>query len=325
MTTASAPLLSADFWRGYWITVRPYLFFVSGSAAWAGLALPDHLTAGAQILPLVAFFLSYGLGQALTDVFQVDTDTLSSPYRPLTQGGIAKAHVLGVSVAGLLLCAVVWALYSPWTLPMSVLGVAGLATYTFFKRRWWGGPFWNAWIVALLPFAGALCAGWSLWEGVSSGPLWLLMGTQFFGYAVFVLIGYLKDVSADRATGYRTFPVVFGWQPSILVSALFALAALCLGALLLGRHEFSWAALLLFAGGVLALLRTHLQLLLASRPGDTARERDAHGPIADTVRAFILMNLAQTVAAGPSYVFAAIPFYLAFEVVLALRPERSQI
>jgi hypothetical protein len=37
------------------------------------------------------------------------------------------------------------------------------------------------------------------------------------------------------------------------------------------------------------------------------------------------MNLAQTVAARPSFVLGAILFYMAFEVVLALRPERSQI
>lgn len=325
MTATSAPLLSVDFWRGYWITVRPYLFFVSGSAAWAGLALPGRLTLAEQLPPLATFLLSYGLGQALTDVFQVDTDTISSPYRPLTQGRIAKSQVLGVSLAGLLGCTVVWALYSPWTLAVSALGVTGLATYTFFKRRWWGGPLWNAWIVALLPFAGALCAGWSPRTAVSSGPLWLLIGGQFFGYAVFVLIGYFKDVSADRATGYRTFPVVFGRRPSILVSALFAIAALCLGALLLRRHEFSWGALVLFAVGGLALARAHLRLLLGTGSGDTIQEQDAHGPITDTVRAFILMNLAQTVAARPSFVFAAIPLYAAFEVVLALRPERSQI
>ena len=36
------------------------------------------------------------------------------------------------------------------------------------------------------------------------------MAATFFGYANFVLAGYFKDIEADRATGYRTFPVVFG-------------------------------------------------------------------------------------------------------------------
>ena len=40
----------------------------------------------AAVLIGLAFFVSYGFGQALTDCFQTDTDALSAPYRPLVRG-----------------------------------------------------------------------------------------------------------------------------------------------------------------------------------------------------------------------------------------------
>jgi hypothetical protein len=41
-----------------------------------------------------------------------------------------------------------------------------LASYSFFKRRWWAGPAWNAWVVALLPAIGLLCGGGALLHGM---------------------------------------------------------------------------------------------------------------------------------------------------------------
>ena len=75
------PINSSAFWAAYWIHMRPYLLFVSGAAGLAGMAftwergpLEDW-----RILVVAVFFFSYGLGQALTDCFQTDTDKLSAP------------------------------------------------------------------------------------------------------------------------------------------------------------------------------------------------------------------------------------------------------
>ena len=88
------PTFSAAFARAYWITLRPYLFFISGVSGAVGLAIYPNETTLNLVLAFAGFFFSYGLGQALTDVFQTDTDAISSPYRPLTQGIIAKRQVL---------------------------------------------------------------------------------------------------------------------------------------------------------------------------------------------------------------------------------------
>ncbi|MBI6546211.1 MAG: UbiA family prenyltransferase, partial [Cyanobacteria bacterium NC_groundwater_1444_Ag_S-0.65um_54_12] len=167
---APYPLSSPRFWDAYWITLRPYLFFVSGTGGLVGLAAAPDLSPGALGSAFLAFFASYGLGQALTDVSQIDTDSISSPYRPLVRGEITPRQVLLISLSGLLLCAVILAVLNPWTLIFSLAGVAGLASYTTFKRYWWGGPLWNSWIVALLPAIGLLC-GSTGWQGLLRHPL----------------------------------------------------------------------------------------------------------------------------------------------------------
>lgn len=321
------PLTSSCFWRAYWVTLRPYLFFVSGVSGLVGLAIPGKINWPAFTAAFAAFFFSYGLGQALTDVFQTDTDAISSPYRPLTRGLISRGQVLVVSLAGLALCALAFLLCNPWTLALSTLGITGLATYTPFKRRWWAGPFWNAWIVALLVAIGHLCGETSPAAVFRTPVLWMAMLSVFFSYAIFVLLGYFKDISADRATGYNTLPVKAGWRVSVLVSGLFALAATGASTALLllsglaqrtaGPAEI--LAVLLWVVGILITAYAHILML---RIRDESR---AHLSIGHVVRGYLLLHLGEAVALKPELAVPAVIFYLLFELVLATRPERTQI
>jgi hypothetical protein len=319
---APARLLRAAFWRDYWITMRPYLLFVSGITGIAGLALgPDRSPLSVMVLTL-AFFLAYGLGQALTDCFQMDTDSLSAPYRPLVRGTLRQLDVLVVSLTGLGLCSIVIGAQAPAALPLCALTVVGLATYTWFKRRWWGGPFYNAWIVALVLLIGFVAAGGL---GLRSVALLAALPTAFFGYANFVLVGYYKDIPADRATDYRTFPVVFGLRRSHLVSDGLATlatagAAVAVTALLAGQGTRGLLAAGPFAVGavvavVIAQVRTHA----------VSDHREAHRAIAPVVHAYILLLSTIAVAARPSWAIGLAPFYAGFVLTLHGRPSAEQI
>jgi geranylgeranylglycerol-phosphate geranylgeranyltransferase len=321
------PLHSASFWRAYWITLRPYLFFVSGVSGLVGLSIPGGMSWAAFAPAFAAFFFSYGLGQALTDVFQTDTDSISSPYRPLTRGVIKPGQVLGVSLTGLAACALIFFLSNPWTLAFSVLGVLGLATYTTLKRRWWAGPFWNAWIVALLVAIGHLCGEPSPAAVFKKPVLWAAMISVFFSYAIFVLLGYFKDISADRATGYNTLPVKAGWRVSVLVSAAFALAAtgastavmLLSGVTQRAAGLAEILAAVLWISGITVTAYAHI-LMLRIR-----EESRAHTAIGHVVRGYLLLHLGEAMALKPALAAPAVIFYLLFEFVLATRPERTQI
>jgi len=305
------------FWRYYLIQMRPYLLFISAAAGMAGVAAA--LAAKPAMPPplwliFLPFLLAYGFGQALTDCFQTDTDRLSAPDRPLSKGLLAVRPVLVVSSLGLAGCALVLVWLNPWNLLPALLTVGGLATYTTIKRRyWWGGPPYNAWIVTLLPVMGYLTVAPGL-HGLPAS--WLLM--TFAAYANFVLMGYLKDIEADAATGYRTFPVVFGWQKTVWGGHL--LAALALAAFLP-----SLAAAGLYAG--IAWLLAALFALLGQYSAAGARPSAGASifAIECTVRTFILLQLAAILSCQPDWWVAAMVFYLAFEWVLRRRYERGQV
>jgi len=319
-------LLTVRFWRAYLITMRPYLLFVSGTAGAVGLAFIPLPVYWRVVLAFFPLFLSYGFGQALTDCFQTDTDSISSPYRPLVKGEVSRRNVLFVSLVGLMLGVLIVGYLSRVALGLAVLTVLGLLTYTFFKRRWWGGPAWNSWIVAMLPLVGRHAdpsyriTGFFNWSDPPALAFSCAVAAVFLGYANFVVMGYFKDISADRQTGYNTFPVRFGWVANAVYSDLLAL----------GVTIFSGAAIIL--GGRVNPLATAVFLvgfavnlwaqIAIHRIRDEAK---SHGPIANVVRAFVLYGMSMVLAFKPGWVIPVVVFYALFEVVLKLRPERAQV
>lgn len=324
-----ANLVSLTFWKAYWVTIRPYLLFISGAAGIAGFAGGPERGISVILGAFFVFFLSYGFGQALTDCFQMDTDSISSPYRPLVQGIIGRRQVMLVSLIGLLAGCVILFLRNPWTLLLGLLAVIGLATYTFFKRRWWGGPFYNSWIVVVLAVLGKMAAAGketSLSNLLGSGIIVPIMISVFFSYANFVLMGYFKDISADRASGYNTFVVVYGWNKAAIGSDIFAsLSVLATGwgiSRVLWKGTFlswQWASLPVFLAAIVVLTLAQIGI---HRLRD---EKKAHGPIANVVRGFLLLHIAEIILGKPAWILPAILFYISFELVLKKRPEKRQV
>ena len=320
---------SLRFWKAYWLTMRPYLLLISGAAGMAGYASGPQRGIGVFLIVFPVFFLSYGFGQAFTDCFHIDTDSISSPYRPLVQGIIDRKQVLAVSLTGLVSGCLILFFLNTWTLLVGGLAVFGIATYTYFKRKWWAGPIYDGWIVALLPLLGWLAA---------SGPgldfrllfqerilLFIMVGV-FFSYANFVLMGYFKDISADRQSGYRTFMVVFGWKKAALASdflAFFSLLAVGWGMFFWlasePRPALHWVSLPFFAAAVVVLVMAQVGI---------HRIRDEHKafkPIAHVVRGFILLRLTEIVLLRPLWAPAVLIFYLGFEWILHRRPSKEQV
>ena len=309
--------------------MRPYLLFISASAGMVGFAEGPDRGLGIVIIVFLAFFFSYGLGHGITDSFQIDTDSLSSPYRPLVQGTIKRWQSLGVSLTFLIAsCAILFVL-NPWILPLGLICVLGLITYTPFKRKWWGGPFYNAWIVAVLPAIGKLAAsgrGASLLDVMQTGILVLAMISIFFSYANFVLMGYFKDISADRASRYNTFVVAFGWKKAAVASDIFALiSAVVTGwaiySTLRTETDLSWKWC-----SLLMLLASVAVLILAQKGIHDIRDENlAYRPIAHVVRGFILLRLAEIAVLKPSWIIPSFFFYGAYEWMLKKRPEKKQV
>ena len=315
-----------EFARNYVITMRPYLLFVSGITGMAGLALSPETEISKLIIYSLIFFLSYGFGQALTDCLQIDTDALSSPYRPLVQGKIGRGAVAVVSLTGLLVGGAVLVNANRANVIWVLMSIVGLATYTFFKRRWWAGPFYNAGIVGALCLIGNLTGSPKSTSFDISARAWAAASTAFFGYANFVLVGYYKDVSADRATGYMTLPVVFGFKVSAVASDIFAaLTSLSFAATLwlildgAGAWPAAWPSAAFALAGMVALLWAQI------RQHKVTDENVAHGAIATVVHAYLLILSAICVASRPEWALPLFFFYLAFIAFMKSRPVREQI
>jgi 4-hydroxybenzoate polyprenyltransferase len=311
--------------RSYVITMRPYLLFISGITGIAGLAFSRVETPAGIIAIFVASFLSYGFGQALTDCFQIDTDTLSSPYRPLTQGAISRRFVMLVSWAGLAATVALFALLNPSNLILGCIAGAGLATYTWFKRRWWGGPFYNAWIVVLL-FVMGTCT-WRVGEAFHPTISAIAAGVAvFFGYTNFVLAGYFKDIEADRATGYLTLPVVAGRKVAAIVSDMFAGASVAAAGFSIyaessvaGQFFPPVVPVLFIAAGFGAAFAGQIRL---HRVGDDA---GAHRAITPGLYSYMLILAGIACCRQPAWIIPLLLFIATFHFVLGRRPVPDQV
>lgn len=321
--TMPVPVWSFGFARGYVRTMRPHLLWVSGITGLTGLSLVSGVSASDAIVLGLVFFASYGFGQALTDCFQLDTDTLAAPDRPLVQGTLRRRDVLTVSATALAACGAVVARYHPANLVLAPLAVLGLAVYTWFKRRWWGGPPWNAAIVVVL-----LLVGYASGVGAAGARMtWdaSLVGavvTSFFGYANFVLAGYLKDLSADRATAYRTFPVVFGWGPTRVAShAIASIAALAAIVTVAGPVPPTVLApsFAFVAAGVLATVVGQWRL------AGVHSELVAHRAIVPTVHAYVLLLSGIAARHEPQWAPVLAASYVFFTVLMRRRPSLGQV
>ncbi len=320
------PILSIRFLKAFVITMRPYLMFVSGITGIAGLSFAAEPDLFKTLLIFIACFLSYGFGQALTDCFQIDTDSISSPYRPLTQGIVNRNHFLIISGLGLFFCISILTYYNPLNLLLGGLAGFGLTTYTYFKRKWWAGPFYNSWIVLILFMMAYLAGLGSNYLDFSNTIFLAAILTVFFGYANFVLTGYFKDISADRATAYNTLPVVFGPKTSSIVSDVFgfiASASVFVLIITLAFDSFLYQTILralVFAyGGIGASIFSQMNL------HSVKSDDEAHRAIAPCVHSYILLLSSLAILNQSEWFIPLLAFYSIYIIVLKIRPAKDQI
>ena len=314
------PVLSLKFLKAFLIHCRPYLMFVSGIAGLAGISIAEIPIFNISKFWMAFFplFLGYGFGQALTDTWQTDTDALSAPYRPLSKGIISKRSVRIVSLSGLILCSGLLIYLNTWNIIFGVLSIIGLGTYTYFKKNFWFvGPFYNAWIVALLPVMGYLSFSGSGLETLLNLKFIMVCSVSFIAYTNFVLICYLKDISADRATQSKSFPVMFGCNKTVwvgdMVVLISGLLVYCLVETTIGYIVASIAIVIAIIGQLYAHFVKNKTEIYASFP------------ITMTVRSFIVWHMSVILDNNADWLYPLLLFYLIFELLLYLRPEKNQI
>lgn len=310
-----------SFWKLYLVHMRPYLFFISGIAGLTGMVLCSQFQIDSlySIFAFLAFFFSYGFGQALTDCYQTDTDKISSPYRPLCQGLLTIRQVKIVSGGGLILVTLILIYHSWINLMLCLLSVLGLWSYTYFKKNYWfAGPFYNAWIVALLVLMGFVATSGSVLVQHLDISVFKAMIITFFSYTNFVLVGYLKDISADKKTNYHTFPVIFGWTKTVFAADVIYLIMGFFYFLVFQHNGVSY-----FLGA--ASLLVGFSGMIYAHVTRQKNESNAAYPIISTVRSFLIVHFGLICAHNPGMWIFCLFFYVFFELIIYFRPVRMQI
>jgi 4-hydroxybenzoate polyprenyltransferase len=193
--------------------VVPALLFLVAASGHQGLGAGELLGAlGRGVLYFWLFAYAFGLSNQLVGL---EEDRLNKPHRPLVRGEVSVrgtrwrwlACMTLLSLAGWAFGVWPWALL--WQLITVVHNEGGGA------RRWWAKN-----LLIALGVVTQLAAAWELvgpltaqawrWIGVLAGVVFLLVSLQD-----------LRDLEGDRASGRKTFPLVFGERPTRYMLATF--------------------------------------------------------------------------------------------------------
>ncbi len=320
--------LDFGFWTRYWETMRPYVLYVSAFTGLAGISLVSDYSPGIVILSTIACFFIYGLANGVVDVFHIKCDEISAPERPLVKGEIGKVPVLLVSMLGICLAFIFAVSVNSHTIVPSIFAFIALLLYTPLKRTWWGGPPWNAIIVAILPFLGFIMISPeqdSLREtlaAIENPNLLFTLLAVAFAYANFVLMGYLKDIRADAETGFNTFAVKFGWQPTIIYSHILCALSAFSTFMAIYPELDSLAGTL----GVIVLIVAVIVNMIGQIGVHSVREEaKVHKPLSFVLRALAFYCLAIILTYKLEWLPFVLLLYAGFEFTLRNRPDESQL
>jgi 4-hydroxybenzoate polyprenyltransferase len=152
------------------------------------------------------------------------------------------------------------------------------------------------------------------------------LSAVFWGYANFVLVGYFKDVEADRATGYNTFLVVFGRRLSSIASNIFGLMTI-LTTLSVFTYSNSLDQLIeenpyetiIFVVGSLVMFLCQVLVHFIKKDDESSNA------ISLSVHAYILLLSSIIVLNKNDWFIPMIIFYALFNLTMILRPAKNQI
>ncbi len=148
----------------------------------------------------------------------------------------------------------------------------------------------------------------------------------FFGYANFVLVGYFKDVEADRLTGYNTLPVVYGRRVASVVSNIFGLLTITF-TILVFTNSFLWQdiieknlyAVAILVIGIIVMILCQMFVHLIKNDNESSKA------ISLSVHAYIILLSSIALLNKPDWILPFVIFYLLFNLAMILRPEKKQI
>lgn len=190
--------------------VRPLNLVITAIGVYVGAALsmgrvtPPAAFVSEVVAACVSAVLVAAGGNCINDVFDVQTDAVNRPNRPIPSGRVTPAAARGLWIVTTAAGIVIAAFVSAAHLAMAVLAAALLYAYSSrFKRA----PFTGNVIVAFVVALAIVYGGWAVG---SPAPAYVAAAFAFLTTFARELIKDVEDIVGDRAVHAQTAPIVFG-------------------------------------------------------------------------------------------------------------------
>jgi geranylgeranylglycerol-phosphate geranylgeranyltransferase len=205
-------------------SLRPHYFVFPGAAALAGAAAaPSVQSLSSVVIVSVATALSWGIGQLINDLVDVEADRIDAPHRAGVRGLLPEGPTVAIAILLAIVVAIAVASVGPLALGLLVVSALLLLGYHPAKT-----------VPGLGNLAhGALMGSVAALGFVSAAPEALERSVRVVAViaifaGVYLQANYEKDAAGDRAAGYRTLAHVLGLRRSALVRLAGGLAGLWL-------------------------------------------------------------------------------------------------
>jgi len=218
-------------------TMRPPFLILTPACLFLGYAMAraeGDISRFDLFLVLLAGLCAHISVNMLNEYFDyksgLDANTRRTPFsggsgallaNPEIAGQVLQFGVISLGVT-VLIGAYFLALYGAAILPIGLLGVATVLSYTPWLNRW---PLLCL-IAPGLGFGLLMVGGtYFVLTGSYNREVFTLSLVPFFLVNNLLLLNQIPDIDADREAGRRHFPIHYGLQPSLRIHTLFALVA----------------------------------------------------------------------------------------------------
>ena len=222
----------ANFIYNYLRSMRLYYCFVSGATTLAGVAF-YHILSGKSwgwrdAVILSCGFFAWGINQIFNDYFDLESDRINAPCRPMAAGKLDIKKALLLSTVLMLILGGASLAVAPAALPAVIVG----AVLNLFYSKLKSIPVVNC----LVYGASLSCCAWFGYAGLC-GTNWekafsldaLIVSLLVLPIHVFMCsVSYYKDKEGDRAAGVRTLQNLFPDEVTMPLHILALGVMLCL-------------------------------------------------------------------------------------------------
>jgi geranylgeranylglycerol-phosphate geranylgeranyltransferase len=232
--------------QGLFRLFRFELPFTAGVCVILGelLALGEVPTIWEMALGFLSVFLISATSLILNDYFDLESDRINAPERPLPSGVVAKQEVAALSCLVTILGFIAAFLLSFQALLVIILTwVVGFLYNWRFKKTGLPGNLMVSFSVGMTFIFGGIAVGRPF-----EVTVW------FFGMlALLVNLGEEMDMDGDRKAGSRSLPVLIGRENAIRISAtlFFLVVVISVLPFVLGWMEWVYALPFLFMDGMI--------------------------------------------------------------------------